>query len=406
MQPRLTKRLASCAAFLLVGSSRLLGYGGDTHYYLRFASALETCFNWDEAHLIASADYMLDKNRATTAEKQPVQRYNKIHWHAFGRSEERFNELWQRVEQEEDAELQLVKLGQFLHFVSDWESHYGFGVRMGHGLQTIFGFDPDSLANDAMNNSRMVGQTLVHMVKVCVLQGRMRGDPNQYIAELAEDLEDEPLVRRLYEFNSRKWKRFGRRGRRGKAILRKNHLLIEQLIERRGGEHPERNIPVDFTPGDPERGLPPPLGIRYDRNADVVAVYGAEIELYPEYDGTRMSVLEEERFEASMETGLVEDLRADAQQEEDLDLFSSLELEILDVNLVAQGWRIEAIVENLGPGRAPPGSLDLFVVHVASEEVLGQISKPVPELAGRERVRIELLVPSKTKPGKELTNRD
>ena len=86
------------AAFLVApGASAALAYGGDTHYYLRFASALETCFTWGEAHLIASADYLVDKNRTTTAEKQPFEKYNKVNWHAFSRPRERFNELWERV---------------------------------------------------------------------------------------------------------------------------------------------------------------------------------------------------------------------------------------------------------------------------------------------------------------------
>ena len=49
-----------------------------------FATALEACFDWDEAHLIASADYLVDKNRTTTAEKHPFKKHNKINWHAFG----------------------------------------------------------------------------------------------------------------------------------------------------------------------------------------------------------------------------------------------------------------------------------------------------------------------------------
>ena len=74
------------AVVLLMASapSRVGAYGGDTHYYLRFAKALEACFTWDEAHLIASADYLVDKNRTTTAEKQPFKTPNDIFRGAAG----------------------------------------------------------------------------------------------------------------------------------------------------------------------------------------------------------------------------------------------------------------------------------------------------------------------------------
>ena len=74
------------------------------------AEALEACFTWDEAHLIASADYLVDKNRTTTAEKQPLKTHNKINWHAFGRNEERFNVLWERVLEEQDPNLEHKRL--------------------------------------------------------------------------------------------------------------------------------------------------------------------------------------------------------------------------------------------------------------------------------------------------------
>jgi hypothetical protein len=399
------RRAGLLVSISLLMPTLLVAYGGDTHYYLRFATGLETCFNWDEAHLIASADYLLDKNRTTTAEKQPVQTHNKINWHAFGHSEERFNELWQRVELETDPELQLVKLGQFLHFATDWESHYGYGVRMGHGLPTIFGRDPDSFANDRMNNMRMIGQTLDHMVRVCVMQGRKTDwseDPDRLLAELAEDLRDEDLLDELYEFNSRRWKLFGYRGKKSKEILARNHLLIEQLIERRGRSRPERKIPSDFTPGDPERGLPPPIALRYNTDGEVIAVYGVEIELMPEYDGTELSASEEEAFEESVETELVDDLEATVQGGQDLDLYTNVELVILDANLAPNGWLVEAAIRNLGPGPSPEGTLDVFVVDVASEQILGQESKGVPSLVGREESRVAIFVKSDGEPHRRI----
>ena len=208
--------LVGCAA-----TSEARAYAGDTHYYLRYASALLTCFDWDEAHLIASSDYLVDKNRTTTAEKHPFKKHNKIHWHAFGRSEERYNELWEIVLGEEAPTVQLVRLGQFLHFVSDWESHYGYGTRMGHGIPTFLGRDPDSLANNRMNNLRMLVQTLRPMMRVCVQQQRdvpVPGEADRSLAVLFASLMDESLLDELHETGSRRWKSWGARGKKGREI--------------------------------------------------------------------------------------------------------------------------------------------------------------------------------------------
>ena len=260
-----SKRRAGVAPLLVVvlfmasAPSRVGAYGGDTHYYLRFAKALEACFTWDEAHLIASADYLVDKNRTTTAEKQPFKTHNKINWHAFSRDEDRFNVLWERVIAEGDRNLQLVKLGQFLHFATDWESHYGYGVRMGHGVPTIFARDPDSLGSNMMNNSRMIGQTLYHMMQVCSMWGRDLGgsnDVDRAMIAVVESLIEEPIMQTLFETNTPRHKKWGKRWKMGKEILARNHLLVEELIERRSAPHPERAVPEDFTPGDPRKGLP------------------------------------------------------------------------------------------------------------------------------------------------------
>ena len=292
-------RIIVCAAaVLLLGAlytPPALSYGGDTHYYLRFLSALETCFTWDEAHLLASADYLVDKNRTTTAEKQPFKTHNKINWHAFSRSRERFNELWERVLAEKDRELQLVKLGQFTHFATDWESHYGYGVRMGHGVPTLFARDPDSLGNDEDNNLRMIDQTIYHMLEVCQLWGReVNGetDPDRAIVRIAMELEGEPIMQTLFKTNTPRWKKWGKRWKMGKEILARNHLMAEELIQRRGAIYPDRDIPEDFTPGDPEKGIPPTIGIRYDKNGELKAILGVQLELLPEYDGSELSLSE------------------------------------------------------------------------------------------------------------------
>jgi hypothetical protein len=95
----------------------------DTHYYGTFALALTSCFDWREAHLIASADVMVDGNRSTVAELDPAKLHNKTGWHAFGHSAERYYELWERVTLEQREAERLIAFGQFLHYLQDWEAH-------------------------------------------------------------------------------------------------------------------------------------------------------------------------------------------------------------------------------------------------------------------------------------------
>ena len=95
-------------ACLLIGSicapPAAQAYTRETHYYLRFGLALAACFDFDESHLIASGDWMMDGNLSTHAEPTPFQKKNKVGFHAFGHSDERFNELWTRTRAEPDLE--------------------------------------------------------------------------------------------------------------------------------------------------------------------------------------------------------------------------------------------------------------------------------------------------------------
>ena len=72
------EQLFGTLAFLMLLPGPGLGYELDSHYYLRFGLSLSTCFDWDEAHLIASGDWNLDANGATHAEMNPIQKRNKI----------------------------------------------------------------------------------------------------------------------------------------------------------------------------------------------------------------------------------------------------------------------------------------------------------------------------------------
>ena len=394
------------AVLLVVTSTQAFGYGGDTHYYLHFGIALEACFDWDEAHLIASANYLVDKNRTTTSEKHPFSRQCKIAWHAFGGSEERFNALWERVLAEKDRGIQLVKLGQFLHFVSDWEAHHGFSTRWGHGFDTLTGRDPDSLASDRSNNHRMIVQSLFHMLKVC--EAREQAPAQQTERSLGRLMMTksgpfvfDPRIEELFVSGSPNWRALGR-GKKGRKLLADSHRIVEELIEVRDEMRPERKIPEEFTPGDPEKGVPPPIGLRYDENGDLVEVVGVEFELLPEYEGDVMSDEKEEAVEEALDSELVNELALKIQGEEDPSLDVHVWLEMLDADLEEDGWTIEVRVENFGDRASSDGELELWVSHLVTEELLGEAKEQIPGVAGEGAVRRRVFVAADTEPTKEV----
>ncbi len=404
-----SSRLCLVAAVLLmVTSTQAFGYGGDTHYYLHFGIALEACFDWDEAHLIASANYLIDKNRTTTSEKHPLSRQSKIDWHAFGGNEERFNTLWERVLAEKDRGVQLVKLGQFLHFVSDWEAHHGYSTRWGHGFHTGFGRDPDSLGYDRWNNYRMIVQSLFLMLKVCEAREQA---PAQHAERSVGSLMMtkagpfvfDPRVDELFVSGSPKWRTLGRRGKKGRQVLANAHRLVEELIEFRSHQRSERKIPEDFTPGDPEKGLPPPIGLRYDKNGDLVEVVGVEFELLPEYEGDEMSDEKEATVEEALDSELVNELALKIQGEEDTpSLDVHVWLEILDADLEEDGWTVTVRIENFGDRASTDGELELWVSHLVTEELLGEATEPIPGVAGEDATRRRVFVAADTEPTKDV----
>ncbi len=391
---------------ILISFSTMAGaYAGDTHYYIRFATALLVGFDWDDAHLIASADYMIDRNKSTHAEKNPAKKHNKVNWHAFERTEERFFELWARVLGESDPELQLIELGQFLHFAADWEPHGVFGDRLGHGMATIMGRDPDSLGTDIMNNRRMIRQTMDFMMEFRASTGRPvggGGDPDRALAELFLELSSEPIMDDLYMINSPRWKTWGVRGKKGRVILARNHLLVEELISKWGKERPDLKVPADFTPGDPEKGLPPPIGMSYRKNGDIVAVYGVEVELLPEFDGGDFNAALEERYEERVEPEVVDELQQELHGGGDPDLFNIVGTQVLDAGLKKSGWLVTVQVANFGVGHSAEGRLELHVVNIHTEETVGHLVYQLPRLKGGQKIRKKILVPSEGKPERDV----
>ena len=54
--PRRGFSTALLTVLILMAAAQTRPFVRDTHYYLGFAAALATCFDWDEAHLISSAN--------------------------------------------------------------------------------------------------------------------------------------------------------------------------------------------------------------------------------------------------------------------------------------------------------------------------------------------------------------
>ncbi len=362
------KLLFGALAYLLLLPGPSFGYELDSHYYLRFSLSLATCFDWDEAHLIASGDWNLDANSTTHAEMNPIQQRNKIDWHAFGHSDRRFHELWLRSAAEKDLELRLIKLGQFMHFLEDWESHAGYGIRMGHARDTYRGRDPDSLGNSKAKNHRMVQSALDHLLKTCEDLSRLHDDRDLKLIVLKTMLYADGLMDALYEQSDPDWKR-GKAGgfrKSGLEIKSVNKRLIEEFIERKFMPLPEKNIPADFEPGT-ERGIPPHLAIPFDRNGEIVS---------------RRSVKE------AMARWAVASERSP-------DVTLSLDQVRIDYRGVKgrpSGWRIRLRVANQGEIESSAGQIEIVVIDSDDETVLGQSSEALPVLGPGEtrefRVRI------------------
>ena len=349
-------------------------YSQDTHYYMRFGLALSTCFDWDEAHLIASGDVGMDENSTVSAEMNPIAMRNKAGWHAFGHSDRRYRELWLRSAAEPDLERRLIKLGQFMHFAEDWEAHAGYGVRMGHARDTYRGRDPDSLGNNPAKNHRMVQASLDHLLQTCADLGRLTDDPDYVLIELVLRVYDTNLLEDLYQASSPSWKR-GKLGCREacQRIATANKERIEQVIMERIKMRPEKHVPADFAPG-PDSGIPDTLAIPFDSDGAVL---------------TNVSIREAMRSWA-------------AASERSPDI--ALELTNTQVNYRRSranelpGWRVTIIASNLGEVESAAGQIEVVVIDSDDERILAQSSQPLPALAPGESREFQVYLPASERP--------
>jgi len=358
--------LAIAFALLLAVSGPVGAYEIDTHYYLRFALAMSTCFDWHEAHLIASGDWGMDENASTQAEMNPVQVRNKIDFHAFGHSDARFRELWARSRAEPDLDLRLIKLGQFMHFLEDWEAHAGYGIRMGHARDTFRGRDPDSLGNSRASNHRMIQSALDHLLATCDDLGRLDVDPDRELVRLMLWVFRTGFTDVLYEQSNPGWKR-GRAGGfrpEGGEIKAANRRWIEEVIAEVIAAQPGKNVPDDFTPGDPERGIPPSLQIPF---------------------GADGRVLSKESVSSSWRKWL-------KAAEYSPDVVVSLERVTIDWG----GWQAHLTAVNEGELASEAGRMEVVVVDSDDERLLGQSVREMPSLAPGERVELTVRVHAPT----------
>ena len=368
------EQLFGALAFLMLLPGPGLGYELDSHYYLRFGLSLSTCFDWGEAHLIASGDWNMDENGATHAEMNPIQTKNKIDWHAFGHSDRRFHKLWLRSAAEKDPELRLIKLGQFLHFLEDWEAHAGYGIRMGHARDTYRGRDPDSLGSSPAKNHRMVQSALDYLLKTCEDLSRLHDDRDRELIVLMTMLHADGVMDALYEQSDPNWKR-GKLGgirKAGPEIKSANKKRIEEFIEYKFMPLPEKNIPADFEPGT-ERGIPPHLAIPFDRYGEIVL---------------RRSVKEAMVSWA-------------AASDRSPDVMLSLDQVRIDYRAMGgrpSGWRIRLRAANQGEIESQAGQIEIVVIDSDDETVLGQSSEALPVLGPGESREFRLRIPAKSRP--------
>jgi hypothetical protein len=340
----------------------------DTHYYLTYGAALFTCFDWDEAHIIASADVMIDRNKTTRAEMSLTKKKNKRAWHAFGHSEERLNVLWQRVLDEENPELRLVKFGQFLHYLQDWESHAGYPLGIGHALATISGRDPDSLAKDVERTERMVQSTLDHMALLCQVLDRLpEGEKDSDLAlfQDAEELEKDHAIADMIGFSDPKWRSRwnGAMTNRAHRIAFKNKTRTEEFVADHLDQIPDADVPESFIPGDEELGFPQPIEIEFTPDG---ALVGDLAEVVAEADDSDDRILE--------------------LPEETVRLARAREVE--------GGWEIVLKLHNVGEERFREGTVRFIAADAFAEEQIGEAAMPIPLLEPGRRMKLKKFIPT------------
>ena len=187
----------------------------------------------------------------------------------------------------------------------------------------------------------MVQSALEHLLRTCEDLGRIDSDVDQILVRMMKTFDEDRLLEDLFEASDPSWKKGKAGGFRKKAteILAVNKTRIEQLIEQYLEPIPEKNVPEDFEPGHPERGLPPSLGLTFDRAGDVLDV--------PEP---------------------VEEVMA--AHAEAAHLAPDLTISLTKARARKKHWRIRLEVANEGEKDAPGGTVEVVVIDSDEENVL------------------------------------
>jgi hypothetical protein len=361
-------RILILAFVLAVGTvGQLAAFSRDTHYYLTYVTTLGACFDWREAHIIASANRRIDGQSATKAEPNILKTHAKVQWHAFGHDDARLRELWFRALDEPDKDLQLIYLGQFLHFLQDWESHAGYPIGIGHAPATFLGKDPDSWALEHQRTDSMTMATANHSTRFCEAIGRpldgAESPDVHFIATRRWVEEQDEVLEAIYEISDPRWKarKMGGFTRKGKKILRKNATLFERLIEEYMRSEPGKRVPADFEAGDPDLGLPTALPIRYDDDGIVLNLSEALA-----MAGQRASA--EARFGADDQVA------------------------ILTAKLEKGNWVVSVQIRNIGNQTAKEGRVGVGVYDPLTDEVLGEEIKFLEAIAPGRELETEFVI--------------
>ena len=308
---------------------------------------------------------MVDGNRSTVAEHSPTKRHNKVAWHAFGHSSERYHELWRRVLDETDPSLRLVKLGQLLHFVQDWEAHARYPVHLGHAKATILGHDPDSLARSEPRTRHGVQATLDHLAAMCGEMGRLpQGilEPDEALPLMLHTVKRDRLVLDLMAASDPAWRATptGHLTKHGEEIMAENVERVERYILANLAAVPAKNVPADFRPGSDALGIPEPLQITFDLDGNPTG----DLAMHVEAAG-RQPV----------------DDRLDPGDQR---------VRIVATKPTEIGWIVRVVVDNSGDREIEAGELTVHIVDGISEEPVGEATRPLPALAPGGSVEVEL----------------
>lgn len=165
-------------------------YEEDIHYWLKFKLALYCGFTPNQSRLIATGDEGVDANFATEPTKtspfahggnpfssDTYENLNiKIKWHALpqdnpvtdpskGVLEIKYGQdmLYDRVNKETNPSTKLIKFGQYLHYMEDKWSHWGYTYEIGHGLVNVFSQSPDDPAVTAAATKDMIYDVMTQL---------------------------------------------------------------------------------------------------------------------------------------------------------------------------------------------------------------------------------------------------